>query len=275
MFFLVDAFTDAPFLGNPAGVYLMTKDILSYKTEDLQRMATYFDWSEISYISRISENKYRIRWFSPRDEAPLCGHATLAAAHILFHTGHVTGNRVDFVFNDGIIQTTKETDSINNGFISMLFPIKPIKKAQDIPFDPKEIIGISEYEDILKDDLVYVIILKDSNCVRRVKPNSKAIKKINARAIIVTARGPNKHNCEYDFCSRYFAPSVGLYEDPVCGSAHCRLTPYWAQILNKTEMLAFQASERTGILKVGLCGDYVRISGRAVITAEFLSLWRH
>jgi PhzF family phenazine biosynthesis protein len=260
VFFLVDAFTDVPFLGNPAGVYLMD-DVFSYSTDDLQKIATYFNWSEISYISKISENKYRIRWFSPRDEAPLCGHATLAASHILFSGNYVTGNCVDFVFNDGTIRTTKEKD----GFISMLFPLKPIKEIQTVPFGVKEIIGVKEYNAILKDDLTYVIVLKDSRAVRRVVPDSCAIMKIDTRAIIVTARGPGK----YDFCSRYFAPSVGLYEDPVCGSAHCRLAPYWGKILNKTKMKAFQASKRTGVLKVGLCENCVKISGKAVTTAEF------
>jgi PhzF family phenazine biosynthesis protein len=262
VFFLVDAFTDVPFFGNPAGVYFMDSDVCSCSTESMQKVAAYFDWSEISYVSKISENRYRIRWFSPRDEAPLCGHATLAASHALFSMKYVEGNCIDFVFNEGTIRSIREDD----GFISMLFPMKPIKQVQSWPFNIEEIIGVSEYEAVLKDNLAYVIVLKNAEAVARVAPNSHAIKKIDVRSIIVTAIGYG----EYDFCSRYFAPSVGLYEDPVCGSAHCRLTPYWGQILNKTEMLAFQSSKRTGVLKVGLSGNYVRIGGKAVTVAEFL-----
>lgn len=267
MFFLVDAFSSEPFLGNPAGVCVLDDvDILDSKT--MQKIAAYFNWSEISFISKIADDKYRLRWFSPLDEAPLCGHATLAASHIVFSNGMNLGNRVEFVYNSGSLYVERNN---NDGLITMSFPLVPIKLCceNSIPFNVFDIIGIEEYEEVLTDGLLYVVVLKNHNDVKNSVPNFCEIKKIDARAIVVTSKGFG----EYDFCSRYFAPKVGLYEDPVCGSAHCRLSYHWGKFLNKTTMTAFQLSKRTGILKLeikdGDCGGRVHISGKAVTVAQF------
>jgi PhzF family phenazine biosynthesis protein len=259
MFFLVDAFTDKPFLGNPAGVYISKN--MSDIEDKMQQVAAYFNWSEISYISRISGNKYKLRWFSPKDEAPLCGHATLAAAHIVFSNNLVNGNNIEFLYKDGSLYVEKDGDN----FITMSFPLKPITKCENIPFDVELLIGIKEYEDILKDNTMYIIVLKNHEIVRNLIPRIDEIKKIDTRAIVVTSRGSE----DYDFCSRYFAPRVGLYEDPVCGSAHCRLAYYWGNLLKKREMIAFQSSSRTGVLKIGLSEDRATIKGKAVTVADF------
>ncbi|MDR2075177.1 MAG: PhzF family phenazine biosynthesis protein, partial [Holosporales bacterium] len=237
MFSLVDAFTDKPFLGNPAGVCILKN--MSDIEGKMQQIATYFNWSEISYVSKISDNKYGLRWFSPKDEAPLCGHATLAAAHVVFSNNLVKGNNIEFIYNDGSLYVEKDKDN----FITMSFPLKPVTKCKNIPFDVESLIGVKEYEDILKDDTMYIIVLKNHETVKNLIPRVDEIKKINTRAVVVTSRGFG----DYDFCSRYFAPRVGLYEDPVCGSAHCRLAYYWGNLLGKREMIAFQSSSRTGV----------------------------
>ncbi len=263
MFFLVDAFTDKPFLGNPAGVCVLDDISDTYK---MQKVAEYFKWSEISYISKLSSNKYQIRWFSPLDEAPLCGHATLAASHILFSERIFSGNKIEFVYNDGVLYI----EHCDN-YLTMSFPIKSVHKCDTIPFDVNELIGITDYNCVLKDDLAYMIVLNDYHLVQNLVPNIEVIKKVNARAIIVTATGPHG----FDFCSRYFAPRVGLYEDPVCGSAHCRLSYYWGNILGKKNMKAFQASKRTGVLHLELDNNRVKISGQAVTIANLCHFFNH
>lgn len=263
MFFLVDAFTNKPFLGNPAGVCVL-EDIIN-TTEMMQKAAAYFNWSEIAFISKISENKFNLRWFSPRDEAPLCGHATLAAAHIIFSQKLTTSQEVEFLYKDGSLLVEN-----NGGDMSMYFPLKPVVQCEKIPFKVKDLIGDVEYESVWKDDFIYMIVLKDHESVQKVEPNLYVIAQIEARAILITSKGFDSFDCS----SRYFAPRVGLYEDPVCGSAHCRLAYYWTNVLNKKKLLAFQASKRTGVLKVEITGDQrVKISGQAITVANLNNLY--
>lgn len=261
MFFLVDAFTKSSFLGNPAGVCLLEGDYPDARI--MQDLAAYFNWSEISFIKKIGENRYRLRWFTPLDEAPLCGHATLGASHIIFQNMWNTdnSNTIEFVYNDGILKSTLNSDMS----ITMSFPVKPIERCCDIPFSIENIIGIREYEAVYKDDLIYMIVLKRASDIFNARPNFEEIKKIKIRAILITAPGFD----EYDFCSRYFAPSVGLYEDPVCGSAHCRLSYYWRDILHKNEFLAFQASKRTGVLKLRISENNVYITAFSKTVCHF------
>lgn len=258
MFFLVDAFTGKPFLGNPAGVCVLEKITKSEKY--MQEIAAYFNWSEIAFISKTSEKLFNLRWFSPKDEAPLCGHATLAAAHIVFSQKLTNSKIIEFSYKDGVILTE------NNGdMITMSFPIKPIIFCTPPPFVVSDLIGNVEYESVWKDDLIYVIVLKDHNSVMNVVPNLHAIAQLDARAILITSKGSDSFDCY----SRYFAPKVGLYEDPVCGSGHCRLAYYWSKVLNKKRLLAFQASKRTGILELEITNDdRVKISGKSTIVAN-------
>ncbi|MDR0942008.1 MAG: PhzF family phenazine biosynthesis protein [Holosporales bacterium] len=256
MFFLVDAFTDIPFKGNPAGVCIVN----NYPDDQtLQKIARYYNWSEISFLKKLGDSEFQIRWFSPLDEAPLCGHATIAAAHILFSKELVAGNVVNFKHGNDDIAVER-----TNLGITISFPAKPISSCKKAPFSVKDIIGVENYIEIVKDELLYIIVLETAEDVENASPNFEAIKNIDCRAIAITAKGTG----EFDFSSRYFAPKVGIFEDPVCGSMHCRLACYWRSILGKTSFNAYQASKRTGVLQVKLENDIVRITGRAVTVCE-------
>ncbi len=256
MFFLVDAFCDIPFKGNPAGVCIVDE----YPTDsEMQQFARYYNWSETAFVKKLGEKEFYIRWFSPLDEAPLCGHATLASAHILFSKGIVSGDEINFRYNSGELKITKSDD-----LITMSFPAKPVQKCSSFPFSVNKIIGIKSYKEVLKDDLIYLIVLNSKEDVINAIPDCDEIKKIDCRAVAITAIGDS----EFDFYSRYFAPKVGIYEDPVCGSMHCRLACYWNSVLKKTSFNAFQASKRTGILKIVLEGDLVKLSSKAQTICE-------
>lgn len=252
MFFLVDAFTDIPFKGNPAGVCILDEYPPDF---ELQKIAKYYNWSEIAFLKRLGTNDFQLRWFSPLDEAPLCGHATLAASHIIFSNKLVPGDFINFQYEDGFLFATK-----NNHGITINFPAKPVFKCFDFPFSLRDVIGVKDYVEVVKDDLLYLIVLKSKTDVFNVAPDFEAIKKIDARAIAITAKGDS----EFDFYSRYFAPKVGIFEDPVCGSMHCRLACYWNSVLKKNSFNAFQASKRSGVLHIELDSDTVKISGKAL-----------
>lgn len=260
MFYLVDAFTDESFRGNPAGVCLVD----DYPDDfELQRFAKYYNWSEIAFLKRSGNDSFYIRWFSPLDEAPLCGHATLASAHVLFSKGFVSGNEIHFEYNGGVLEVEKSEE-----FITMNFPAKPVVKCTSFPFSVSKVIGLKSYKEVFKDDLVYVIVLNSWQDVVNAIPNFDEIKKVDCRAIAITAPGTDG----FDFYSRYFAPRVGIYEDPVCGSMHCRLACYWSNVLKKNSFNAFQASSRTGSLKVELEGGRVKLSSKARIICELQTL---
>lgn len=262
MFFLVDAFTDKPFLGNPAGVCLL-EDVFEASSQELQEIAAYFNWSEIAFISKVSEDFFKIRWFSPRDEVPLCGHATLAAAHIVFAEGLTQKNKIEFSFADGSLFIERKDD-----LLIMSFPEKLMDLCDKPPFKVSDLFGEIPFKQVWKDDLLYLIEFENSEDVFNAVPNFCEIAKIEARALIITARGRGSSDC----VSRYFAPRVGIFEDPVCGSAHCRLAPYWASKLGKKKLKAFQASKRTGILDLEVTDKpRVKILGKATIVAEFSS----
>jgi PhzF family phenazine biosynthesis protein len=258
LYYLVDAFTNEPFKGNPAGVCIVDDYPPSF---EMQKLSTYHNWSEIAFVKHLTENRFYIRWFSPADEAPLCGHATLAAAHILFSRRMAPLNSIIFEYNSGIIGAVLNSDE----FITLSFAVKPVYKCNNPPFSTKAILGIEKYVEILKDDLIYVIVLNSADDIIRAMPNFDAIKEIESRAIAITSAG----NGDFDFSSRYFAPRVGIYEDPVCGSMHCRLAYYWKSILGKSKFRAFQASRRTGTLNIEIVEDIVKITGSAVTIGTF------
>lgn len=259
MFFLVDAFTADPFRGNPAGVYFI-KDFPE-DDEILKQIALYYGWPEIAYLKRLDENSFFIRWFAPLKEAPLCGHATMASSHVIFSNHLVPGKTINFKYLGGDLKSELNDDET----ITMTFPAKPVHECKDFPFSVEEIFGIRDYVKVLKDDLIYIVVLKSADDVKRVCPNIEKIKKVEARSIAVTARGDDP----FDFTSRYFPPRVGMAEDPVCGSMHCRLTHYWAHELGKNELYAFQASKRTGTIKLRLLDEEtVTLTSKAKIIAN-------
>ena len=254
--FLVNAFTKKLDKGNPAGVCLLH----DYPdTSLMQSIANYYNWSEIAFVKKnVSDDSFTIRWFSPLDEAKICGHATLASSYVIFNKHLNKSSTIKFKSKSGILLATlMEDDSI-----ALTFPLIKVKVCYEIPFNIKEIFGTSDYSQVLTDGTIYIVVLNNYEDVFNTIPNYDLIKKVKARAIAVTA----KYNNTYDFCSRYFAPSVGIYEDPVCGSLHCRLAWYWSNILNKKELLAYQASKRSGILKLKAEKNKVKIIGDAVIT---------
>ena len=249
--YLVDAFTEIPYKGNPAGVCIIDEYPCA---ETMQRMAGYYGWSEIAFVRPLGQDRFQIRWFSPLDEAPLCGHATLAATHVLFNEGYAESGRIKYVYKDGELAAT-----MAEGRITMDFPAKPVKRCRKVPFSVNKVLGIKAHKEVFKDDLVYVVVLNSKEDVINADPDFNAIKALDCRSIAITAKG----DAEFDFYSRYFAPSVGINEDPVCGSMHCRLVCYWSSILGRNKFCAFQASRRTGRLKVELIGNRVTLSGRA------------
>jgi PhzF family phenazine biosynthesis protein len=258
--FTVDAFTDKMFSGNPAAVCLLEKDL-----DDtlLQNIAAEMNLSETAFVRKLDDG-FSLRWFTPTTEVELCGHATLASAHILWQEG-ILKPVEEAVFQTvfkGILKARKTGDEIE-----LNFPVS-ISKADDSIKEIARALGV-EPVNIETTDHHYLVELKSESEVRNVKPDFTLLNNLEKYGTIITAKSDNK---KYDFVSRFFAPSKGINEDPVTGSAHCVLAPYWSERLNKKTMKAFQASERGGLLTVTIDGDRVLISGKAVtvVTGELL-----
>ncbi|CAO4839463.1 MAG: putative isomerase YddE [Holosporales bacterium] len=254
----VDAFTTVPFKGNPAAV-ICVDDFPS--TNDCQKIAAHLNLSQTAFVKPLKKDHYHIRWFSPKDEAPICGHATLASAHVLFFEQNLNTTTITFESLAGPLTVHKNEDDS----LTLVFPKKAIFKTQK-PALLEKALGICEANilNILWDETIFVIELDSMETVQHLSVNLDLIKKIPCRAICVTAKGKD----DIDFVSRYFAPSVGIDEDPVCGSAHCRLTPYWAEKLNKKKLIALQLSKRTGLLKLTENQDRVHIQAHACVVLE-------
>jgi len=249
----VDAFTAQLFSGNPAAVCLLETWVDDRR---LQAVAAENNLSETAFLVR-SHDGFELRWFTPVTEVKLCGHATLASAFVLFNCCGWPEEAIHF--------ETRESGQLvvarKGRLLEMDFPAWPPRAqelpegiAEALPVRPREVLG--SQEDLL-------VVLEDEQSVRELTPDFTALARIESRGIIVTARG-NKA----DFVSRFFAPSVGIPEDPVTGSAHCVLVPYWARELGKRELHALQVSERGGELFCTDRGDRVRIAGEAVLYLE-------
>ena len=247
----VDAFTSEPFAGNPAAVCM-----LDGPRDDrwMQQVAAEMNLSETAFLLPEGEG-YRLRWFTPEAEVDLCGHATLACAHVLFaKTGGPGG--VSFLTRSGELRATRRGDRIE-----LDFPALP--PAEDPPppglLDALGVRTRSTY----RSRFDRLLELESEEAVRAVRPDFRALAKVDTRGVIVTARGKR-----HDFVSRFFAPAVGVDEDPVTGSAHCVLAPFWAKRLGRNEMTGFQASARGGEVLVRLEDDRVVLGGRAVTVLE-------
>jgi PhzF family phenazine biosynthesis protein len=250
--FIVDAFAERPFKGNPAGVC-----VLKGLRDDgwRQDVAREMNLSETAFLEKRPDGSYTLRWFTPAVEVDLCGHATLASAHILWESGEVAaGERAVFHTRSGILSAVKQGD-----WIEMDFPSEPEKNAAA----PAELIGALEVEPLYtgRNRFDYLVEVDCEETVRNLNPDMTRLKRVDMRGVIVTSRSLS---AGYDFVSRFFAPAVGVDEDPVTGSAHCCLGPYWGGKLGKKALMAYQASSRGGILRVGLQGDRVLIGGQAV-----------
>jgi PhzF family phenazine biosynthesis protein len=247
----IDAFTDKPFRGNPAAVCLLDSE---RDAQWMQSVAAEMNLAETAFLLPANGG-YSLRWFSPIIEIDLCGHATLASAHALWEENAIPGTETaKFQTKSGVLTAKR----VENGWIELDFPATPAS-----PIDPPsglfEALGVkSRY--VGKTRFDYLVEVDSADVVRKLQPDHAKVKKLAVRGVIVTARGDG----EFDFVSRFFAPGAGIEEDPVTGSAHCALAPYWSPILGKTEFLAYQASQRGGVLHVRLAGDRVKLRGRAI-----------
>ena len=253
----VNAFATEAFRGNPAVVALLPKarDTVWMQTmaAEMNQPATAFVWPHEDPFKRV----FRIRWFSPIAEIPLCGHGSLAAAYILWSEG-VLRPDLKAVFETGAGRVSATYDL--GSWVTLDFPTLPTE-AMEMPEGLLSSLGVESAVEVRQDDTFWMVVIDSAETVRTLTPNFTAIAKHPVRAVAVTAQSDQP---EYDFISRKFAPSVGFAEDPVTGSSHCRLTPYWAEKLGRQKMTAYQASARGGVLRVENAGERVKISGRAV-----------
>lgn len=251
-YYIVDAFTDTIFKGNPAAVYVLEEWL---PDDVMQKIAIENNLSETAFTVK-KEDCYEIRWFTPDREIDLCGHATLATAFVLFKLYNVTKDRIEFHSCSGNLYVNK----FNNKFY-MDFPEIMPQKAEILP-EYEEAIGAPILEAYLARDLMFV--LKDEETVKSLRPNYSKIKSFKLGVgVIVTAKSSS-----YDFVSRTFFPKLKINEDPVCGSAHSNLIPYWSQVLKKEKLKAYQLSPRGGELMCELKEQRVVIGGEAVLFAS-------
>lgn len=246
--FQVDAFTKTVFTGNPAAVVPLKKWL---DDETMQNIAIENNLSETAFFVKQDNGSFKIRWFTPETEVDLCGHATLASAHVLFNHLGYDDKTITFLSNSGPLTVEERNDLLWMNFPSN--PPEPIPVPKLIP----EAIGIIPLYTGINTDLL--ILVQDEEALRGLKPDLLILKKMEARGVIVTAPGK-----DVDFISRFFAPKVGVSEDPVTGSAHTVLTPFWSRRLRKKELNARQVSKRGGLLKCIQKKDRVEIGGSAV-----------
>ena len=256
----VDAFTDRPFGGNPAAVVVLRE---AAGEAWMRNVALEMNLSETAFLVKRGDGSYDLRWFTPSVEIDLCGHATVASAHVLWQDGHLPeGEQARFHTRSGLLTADREGE-----WIELNFPAK-LATETEAPAELLPALGVKAARYVGKNAFDYLVELQSESEVRALRPDHSRLAKLPVRGVMVTARGDG----EYDFVSRFFAPGSGIDEDPVTGSAHTALGPYWAGILGKTEFLAYQASARGGVLRVKLDGDRVLLGGQAVtvMTAELL-----
>ena len=250
--YTVDAFAEKPFTGNPAAVCPLER-----AADDawMQRVAAEMNLSETAFLWPEADG-FRLRWFTPAVEVALCGHATLASAHVLWETCRLAPTQTArFQTKSGLL-TAERIDSA----IQLDFPATHLEAVSppDGLFDALGATG--RY--VAKNAFDYLIELDSEQAVRSLKPDFARLKSFPVRGVIVTARSDK---AQFDFVSRFFAPAAGVNEDPVTGSAHCALGPFWSAKANKRELVGFQASARGGVVRVRVAGDRVLMSGKAIV----------
>jgi PhzF family phenazine biosynthesis protein len=247
----VDAFTATPFAGNPAAVC-----VLPAPREDqwMQQVAREMNLSETAFLLRRPDG-FDLRWFTPTIEVDLCGHATLASAHVLWENGHLAPQQTaHFHTRSGLLTAERNED-----WIELNFPAVPEAETPP-PAGLAQALGVTPvYVGKNRTGLLVQVATEDQ--VRTMQPDFAALKKLPARGVMVTSRSTQS---QFDFVSRYFAPQAGIDEDPVTGSAHCCLGPFWAKHLHKEQLIAYQASARGGVVRVRVAGDRVYLGGQAV-----------
>ena len=220
----------------------------------MRNVAREMNLSETAFLVP-EDGGFRLRWFTPAAEVDLCGHATVASAHVLWQDGHVAeGAQARFHTRSGVLLADRRGD-----WIELDFPVKAVEDAA-APAGLFAALGCGP-QAVMRNQFDYLLELESEAAVRAMAPDFTALRKIEARGVIATARAST---AGFDFVSRFFAPAVGVDEDPVTGSAHCALAPYWGERLGKTEMTGFQASARGGTVRVRLAGERVILGGQAV-----------
>ncbi len=252
-YFIVDAFAAARFGGNPAAVCLLDAELPDV---DMQLIAAEFNLSETAYLQQLGEGYYSLRWFTPTTEVKLCGHATLAAAHALWAQWGIQLDSLRFATRSGELLANR----VANG-ITLAFPLTPISSCSDQEsIALRHLAGGANAVCRAGEDLL--VELQDEAAVQHFIPNFTAIAALPARGLIVTAAASAETDA--NFVSRFFGPAAGIDEDPVTGSAHCALAPYWSNKLGLIEMHGRQLSARGGKVGVAIIGDKVLLSGQAV-----------
>lgn len=253
--FHVDAFATEPFTGNPAAVCLLP----AWREDSwLQAVAAEMNLSETAFLVRRPDH-FDLRWFTPKVEVDLCGHATLAPAHVLWQEGLARpGEEIRFSTRSGILKAVHSGDDIE-----LDFPLKPEQPAAAPP-GLLEALGISATY-VGKNQFDYLVEVASESALRALKPDCTRLATLSVRGIIVTSRSDD---ARFDFVSRFFAPAAGIDEDPVTGSAHCCLGDFWRKRLGKTSFVAYQTSARGGVIKVRVAGDRAFLGGTAVIVAR-------
>jgi PhzF family phenazine biosynthesis protein len=247
----VDAFTDRAFAGNPAGVCILSEA----RHEDwMQKVAMEMNVSETAFLYPEKDG-YRLRWFTPAVEVPICGHATLASAHVLWEGKYLSPEKdARFYTKSGLLTARKRGAEIELDFPSLA------ASPCEMPPNLQVALGLRPVE-TLRNEMRFLAVFDRERDVRDLKPDMAGVRKIPVQGIIVTAKAESPG---YDFVSRFFAPNAGVDEDPVTGSAHSCLAPYWCQRLGRQELMGYQASARGGMVRVKMAGDRVLMSGKAI-----------
>jgi PhzF family phenazine biosynthesis protein len=250
----VDAFTAEPFGGNPAAVCLLSD---ARDAAWMQQVAREMNLAETAFLQRRPDDGFELRWFTPSVEVDLCGHATLASAHVLWEVGQLAATDVArFHTRSGLLTAARRGD-----WIDLDFPLTPDQPA-DAPDGLADGLGLrTPPRYVGKSRFDYLVEIDDEATLRDLRPDFRRLSTVEARGVIVTTRAST---AGYDFVSRFFAPQAGIDEDPVTGSAHCTLAAYWRRQLGKDAFLARQISARGGVVQVEVIGDRVRLGGQAV-----------
>ncbi|MEA2164498.1 MAG: hypothetical protein QOK37_2625 [Thermoanaerobaculia bacterium] len=251
LLFQIDAFTSEPFKGNPAAVCFMDG---ARDDRWMADVAAEMNLAETAFLLPRDDG-WSLRWFTPAVEVDLCGHATLASAHAIWSENISNSPVQRFHTKSGLLTAARDGD-----FIELDFPAKRDEQIA-APAGLLDALGVSHATYVGRNQFDYIVELPSEHDVRALRPDHAVLRQLPVRGVIVTSRADKG---EYDFVSRFFAPAVGIDEDPVTGSAHCCLTPYWAERLGKNEMNGWQASPRGGAVRVRLDGDRVKLAGKAV-----------
>jgi PhzF family phenazine biosynthesis protein len=246
----IDAFTSDAFKGNPAAVCFMDG---ARDDQWMANVAMEMNLAETAYLSK-QDDGWGLRWFTPAVEVDLCGHATLASAHAIWSENVSSDTVLRFHTRSGVLTAKRDGDMIELDF--------PAKREESIaaPAGLLDALGVTSATYVGRNQFDYIVELPSEAEVRALKPDHGVLRQLPVRGVIVTSRGTG----DYDFISRFFAPGSGIDEDPVTGSSHCCLGPYWSSRLGKTEMNAFQASPRGGAIRIRIDGDRVKLAGRAI-----------